>query len=170
MRMMPVPDLLLPGHPGADATPQNPCLLRSAGKRLGQGIDDLEKVLSRYASDGARLPGWAKQLLKDLYYLGEFEKSSVFGLFASSRFFVVNAPGGPGLVEHLGAALRQLGREPAVPTAVLLTSCGPSETAGLRPLVEKYRTAVVARGGRHSEAQGVSTQRHHLHRGRGLAR
>jgi hypothetical protein len=105
----------------------------------------MEKVITRYKADGANfLDGIPKQLLPDLYYFGEFQRSAVYGFFAASRFFVVNAPGGPGLVDFLGTALRQLGREPAVPTAVLLTSCAPTETAGLRPLVEKYNSAVVA--------------------------
>ncbi len=40
--------------------------------------------------------------------------------------------------------LRQLGREPVAPTAVLLTACGPAETAGLKALVEKWHPLVVA--------------------------
>jgi hypothetical protein len=57
---------------------------------------------------------------------------------------VVDAPGGPGLLEFLKDGLRRLGREPSDPAAVLLTSCGPGATAGLSELVEKCRIAVVA--------------------------
>ena len=44
----------------------------------------------------------------------------------------------------MNASLRRLGREPVAPTAVLLTACGAGETAGLKELVEKCHTQVVA--------------------------
>ena len=98
LRAMPVPDLVLPGHPAADLSPQSPCFTQEHWQSLlGRGIDDVEKVLSRYKADGADfLDGAAKQLLPDLYYLGELQGSEVYGFFASSKFFVVDAPGGPG--------------------------------------------------------------------------
>jgi hypothetical protein len=112
---------------------------------LDQGIRDMETLLARHGADGALfLDGVPKQLLRDLYYLGEFRGMAVYGFFASSQFFVVDAPGGPGLAEFLSARLRQLGREPIAPTAVLLTSCGPDGTAGLLELVQKWHTQVVA--------------------------
>jgi hypothetical protein len=69
---------------------------------------------------------------------------AVYGFFASGKFFVVNAPGGAGLGEFLQEQLHQLGREPAVPTAVLLTSCDPECMAGLPALLTKCRCHVVA--------------------------
>jgi hypothetical protein len=143
---MPVPDLVLPGHPAADVTPQSPCLTQHQWESLvDNGIRDMETLLARYQADGADfLDGNPKALLPDLDYLGDFGGSAVYGLFASSKFFVVDAPGGAGLVEFLNASLRRLGREPVAPTAVLLTGCGAAETAGLKELVEKCHTQVVA--------------------------
>jgi len=146
LRLLPVPDLVLPGHPAADASPQSPCLTQKRWESLlDQGIRDMVTLVGRYEADGADfLDGMPKQLLPDLYYLGDFRGAAVYGFFASSKFFVVDAPGGAGLVEFLNASLRRLGREPVAPTAVLLTACGAGETAGLKELVEKCHTQVVA--------------------------
>jgi glyoxylase-like metal-dependent hydrolase (beta-lactamase superfamily II) len=145
LRAMPVPDLVLPGHPRAEVTPQSPCLSRERWELLlDHGIRDMETLLSRFKADGALfLDGIPKQLLPDLYYLGNFRGEAVYGFFASSKFFVVNAPGGPGFVEFLNGRLRQVGREPVTPTAVLLTACGADETAGLKELIEKCNAQVV---------------------------
>ena len=68
--------------------------------------------------------------LPDLYYLGDFSGAAVYGFFASSRFFLVDAPGGPGLRDFVRSRLVELGLKPADPTAVLLTSCAPEATGG----------------------------------------
>jgi glyoxylase-like metal-dependent hydrolase (beta-lactamase superfamily II) len=146
LRSLPVPDLVLPGHPAADASPQSPCLTQKRWESLlDRGIRDMETLVARYETDGADfLDGIPKQLLPDVYYLGDFRGVAVYGFFASSKFFVVDAPGGAGLVAFLNASLRRLGREPVAPTAVLLTACGAGETAGLKELVEKCHPQVVA--------------------------
>ncbi len=146
LRSMPVPDLVLPGHPAADVTPQSPCLTQQRWESLlDQGVRDMETLVARYEADGADfLDGIPKQLLPELYYLGDFRGAALYGFFASSKFFVVDAPGGAGLVEFLNASLRRFGREPVAPTAVLLTACGAGETAGLKELVEKCHPLVVA--------------------------
>lgn len=89
------------------------------------------------------LDGNPKQLLPDLYYLGEFSGESVYGFFSASRFYLVNAPGGPGLAAFLNDRLKQLGLKPEAPAAVLLTSVG-QETAGLEELVATWNPQVVA--------------------------
>lgn len=105
----------------------------------------METLLARFEADGANfLDGNPRRLLPDLYYLGDFRTAAVYGFFASSRFFLVDAPGGPGLTEFVKARLDHLGLGPAEPTAVLLTSCGAEATAGLRELVEKCHAQVVA--------------------------
>ena len=145
LRQVPVPDLVLPGHPRADVSPESPCLSQDRWQSLlDRGIADLKTILSRYASDGADfLDGIPKVLLPELYYLGNFRGSAVYAFFASSKFFVVDAPGGAGVLDFVKGGLRRLGREPSNPAAVLLTSCSRSATAGLSELVEKCRTAVV---------------------------
>ena len=146
LRSMLVPDLVLPGHPGADLTPQSPRLSPERWESLlDQGIRDMEVLLARYEADGALfLDGIPKQLLPDLYYLGNFRGAAVYGFFASSKFFLVDAPGGPGLVDFLKTHLQRLGREPVAPTAVLLTSCSADETGGLNELIEIYHPQIVA--------------------------
>ena len=146
LRLLPVPDLVLPGHPRADPDPQSPRLSRQRwGELLDQGIRDMETLLARFQADGANfLDDNPKKLLPDLYYLGDFKGAAVYAFFASSRFFLVDAPGGTGLKRFVTTRLDQLGLKPAEPTAVLLTSCGAEATAGLRELVEKSPTEVVA--------------------------
>jgi glyoxylase-like metal-dependent hydrolase (beta-lactamase superfamily II) len=147
LRSMPVPDLVLPGHPGADPGPQSPCFTQKGWESLlDRGIRDMKTLLSRRETDGAMfLDGTPKQLLPDMVYLGNFQGACIYGFFASSRFFLVDAPGGPGLVDFVGTRLSQLGRKPSSVSAVLLTACGAAETAGLKELVEKSHVQVVAR-------------------------
>jgi glyoxylase-like metal-dependent hydrolase (beta-lactamase superfamily II) len=146
LRALPAPDLVLPGHPRNDPMPMSPVMTPQRWQALlDAGIAEMERLQARYASDGANfLDDTPKQLLSDLYYLGDVKGAAVYGLFASSKFFVVDAPSGAGLGEFLEARLRQLGREPAAPAAVLLTSGNPEETAGLAGLVEAYHCQVVA--------------------------
>jgi glyoxylase-like metal-dependent hydrolase (beta-lactamase superfamily II) len=153
LRALPVPDLVLPGHPRSDPTPQSPRLTRRRWEEmLDRGIREMETLLARYAADGADfLDGTPKRLLPDLYYLGDFRGVAMYVISAKPRLFVVNAPGGPGLGDFLRSGLRQLGVEAAEPAAVLLTSCDPDQTAGLWDLVETYHLRVVA------PAAGLST-------------
>ncbi len=147
LRALPVPDLVLPGHPGADPTPQSPSLSpRRWNALLDDGIREMEILAARYRADGPDfLDGVPKALLPELYYLGDFGGTAVYGFFAGSRFFLVGAGGQPGLVAFVKARLRQLGREPADPAAVLLTSGGRGVRAGLREIVENCRADVVGR-------------------------
>ncbi len=158
LRALPVPDLVLPGHPRDDTAPQSPRLSQKAWEQLlDQGIRDMETLLARFRADGADfLDGNPKKLLSDLYYLGDFDGAAIYGFFIASQFFLVDAPGGPGLSEFLEARLRQLGLEPAQPTAVLLTSCGTEATAGLSEIVQRCHARVFA------SAQGVDRIRQSL--------
>ena len=115
------------------------------GPLLDRGIVAMETLLARYQADGADfLDGNPKALLADLYYLGDRDGSAVYGFFAGPRFFLVDAPGGAGLLGFVRERLRQLGRELVSPTAVLLTACGAGETAGLKDLVEACHLRVAA--------------------------
>jgi glyoxylase-like metal-dependent hydrolase (beta-lactamase superfamily II) len=145
LRAMPVPDLVLVGHPRSDPTPQHPDLLQGRWEAiLDRGIAEMATLQARYQADGADfLDGAAKRLLSDLYYLGNFRGGAVYGFFASSKLFLVDAPGGTGLLPFVKGRLQRLGREPAEPTAVLLTSCDPGATAGLKELVAACHPLVV---------------------------
>jgi glyoxylase-like metal-dependent hydrolase (beta-lactamase superfamily II) len=145
LRKLPVPDFVLPGHPCADRTPQTPCLSPKRWEALlDTGIHDMETLTARYAADGANfLDGDSKRLLPDLYYLGDFQGTAIYAFVAGARLFVVDAPGGPGLAAFLSERLRQLGVERA-PSAVLLTSCGARETAGLDDLLAQHHCEVIA--------------------------
>jgi glyoxylase-like metal-dependent hydrolase (beta-lactamase superfamily II) len=159
LRALPVPDLILPGHPRADQTPQSPSITQASWEALlDEGIADMEALLARYERDGADfLDGVPKELLPELYYLGDFQGVAVYGFVAASRFFLVDAPGGSGLSEFVKVRLGTLGREPVAPTAVLLTTCGVSETAGLGDLVHRWpEVRVVAdRNGRQRLAESL---------------
>lgn len=146
LRAMPVPDIVLPGHPRGDPTPQFPMLSQARWEEiLDRGIADMTTLLARYQADGADfLDGNPRPLLPDLYYLGDFRDAAVYAFFASSKLYLVDAPGGPGLLAFVRERLRQLGRDPAEPAAVLLTSCDEVATAGLRELVESCHPQVVA--------------------------
>jgi glyoxylase-like metal-dependent hydrolase (beta-lactamase superfamily II) len=146
LRAMPVPDLLLPGHPRSDPSPQSPQLTEERWKAiLDQGITELETLVAHYEADGASfLEDTPRKLLPDLYYLGKFQGVAVYGFIAKSRFFVVNAPGGAGLSSFLKSSLLQLGIGTVRPFAVLLTSCDHEVTAGLNDLVETFQARVVA--------------------------
>jgi glyoxylase-like metal-dependent hydrolase (beta-lactamase superfamily II) len=146
LRSLPVPDLVLPGHPAADPTPQSPRLSQADWESLlDRGISDMETLLSRYAADGADfLDGAPKELLPDLYYLGDLQGAAVYGFFAASKFFLVDSPGGPQFVEFVNNRLKQLGRVSATPSAILLTSCAPAATAGLKEATTQWHSQVVA--------------------------
>ncbi len=145
LRALPLPDLVLPGHPRSDPAPQSPRLSRERWESiLDEGIAQLATLVARYETDGMDfLDGDAKQLLPGLYYLGDFRGHAVYGFFASTKFVLIDAPGGPGLLPFVKSRLRQLGLEPAEPAAVLLTSCDRTSTAGLNDLVRACRPTVV---------------------------
>lgn len=94
LRALPVPDLVLPGHPGSDPTPQSPCLSQERWETmLEEGICDLTTLLTRHEVDGANfLDGNPKRLLPELYYLGDFHGAAVYSLFAASKLFLFDAP------------------------------------------------------------------------------
>jgi glyoxylase-like metal-dependent hydrolase (beta-lactamase superfamily II) len=146
LREIPAPDLLLPGHPRADAAPQSPVMTPARWASLiDGGIHDMEELLARYDRDGADfLDGVPKALLPELYYLGDFDGCAVYGLFAGSRLFLVARPTRPGLAGFVRARLESLGCTPATPTGILLTSCDPEHIAGLSDLVAKTRLELVA--------------------------
>ena len=146
LRDLPVPDLVLPGHPAADHPPESPQLTQERWQSLlDQGIRDMETLVARYEADGANfLDGVPKRLLPDLYYLGDFDGSAVFAFFVAAKLYLVDAAGASGIVEFVTSSLNKLGRGPVVPpTAVLLTSCGPKQTAGIEELVEKWHVRVI---------------------------
>ena len=146
LRSMPVPDLILPGHPSANSGARSPRFTASKWTAmLDTGVHDMERLLKRFEADGANfLDGQPKRLLHNVYYFGEFHGVAVYGFISQSNFFVVNAPGGAGLQEFLSAGLKQLGLPPEQPFAVLVTACDERETAGLRELTEQTGVRVIA--------------------------
>jgi len=145
LRALPVPDLVLPGHPRADPTPEHPALSQERWEAiLDQGIAEMATLVARYEADGADfLDGEAKLLLPDMYYFGDFQGAAVYGFHASSKLFLIDAPGGPGLLPFVKSRLQQLGVKPSEPAGVLLTSSDAAATAGLKELVESCRPQVV---------------------------
>ncbi len=146
LRALPVPDLVLPGHPKASRGPHSPRLGQQRWEEmLDEGIREMERLLARYDSTGATfLDGHPKRLLPDLYYLGDFQGSAIYGFVAASQLFIVDAPGGPGLNDFLTKQLKALDLKPTESTTILLTSCGARETAGLQDVFQRGNVRVVA--------------------------
>jgi hypothetical protein len=90
------------------------------------------------------LDGEPKPLLPGLDYLGDFRGSAVYTFAIGTRRFLVDAPGGPGLLPFVRGRLERLGRKPAEPQVVLLTSCDAPRTAGLEELIRGCHPQVVA--------------------------
>jgi glyoxylase-like metal-dependent hydrolase (beta-lactamase superfamily II) len=146
LRQLPLPDLVLPGHPRMDPVPQSPHLSEERWQTLlATGIARMEVLLAHYEADGANfLDGIPKQLLPGLYYLGNLGPSAVYCLSNAKGLFLFDAPGGPALVDFLARRGKELGWERRQPTAVLLTSADEEATAGLAALVQSTGCQVVA--------------------------
>jgi metallo-beta-lactamase class B len=146
LRALPVPDVILPGHPNANNGPRSPRVTALEwNAMLGSGIAEMERLLARQAADGANfLDGEPCRLLPDLYYLGDFHETAIYGFFSAEKFFIVNAPGGAGLSEFIKAALKKLDLPATKPAAVFLTDCSEDAAAGLPDLVENFAAQVVA--------------------------
>jgi metallo-beta-lactamase class B len=146
LRGLPLPDLVLPGHPRMDPIPQSPHLTAERWHGLlDGGIAEMERLLARYEADGANfLDGVPRQLLPGLHYLGNFGGSAVYCLDAPKGLFLFDAPGGEALNDFLAARFKKLGWEGRRPTAVVLTSADDAATAGLAALVGRTGCQVVA--------------------------
>jgi len=148
LRALPVPDLVLPGHPRNDGTPQSPRLSEARWQALlDDGIADMKRLIARaQAHPPSFLDSGPKRLSTHLYFCGLLEGAPVYGFVAASRFFVVDAPGGALLTDFVSSRMRELDKAsatPAAPTAVLLTSGGERATSGLADLVKRTGATVV---------------------------
>jgi len=146
LRELPLPDLVLPGHPRMDTVPQSPRLTEEHWHTLlDRGIRDLEQLLARYEQDGANfLDSEPKELLPGLHYLGDHQGLAVYCLDCPKGLFLFDAPGGSSLVAFLTARFKALGWEERKLEAVLLTSANEEVTAGLDALVRSTGCKVVA--------------------------
>ena len=146
LQEIPVPDLLLPGHPrrdvgmlSAQVTPQQWSAL------LDKGIRQMEELIARYDTDGADfLDGNPKELLPGLHYLGDFAGTSMYCFVHESSLILFDAPGGPELSGFLERRLEDIGLELSMLVAVVLTESVTEATAGLTDLVGKTDCQVVA--------------------------
>jgi len=143
---LPVPDILLPGHPRHDKVPQDARIAHAQwSSMLEHGIQELENLIERYETDGADfLDGEPKELLPGLHYLGDIEGSAVYVLATPSQLLLFDAPGGPGFPDWLDSRLRASSLGSCPVNTVLLTSCRPEATSGLTALVGKTECRVVS--------------------------
>jgi glyoxylase-like metal-dependent hydrolase (beta-lactamase superfamily II) len=158
LRALPVPDLVLPGHPRMDAAPQAPRLTAERWHELlDGGIAEMQKLIARYEADGADfLDGLFKELLPGLYYLGDLDGRAVYCASTPTGLFLFDAPGGPAVLDFVTERLRKLGLPSRKLTAVLLTSADKEATAGLEALVRRTGCKVVApRAGYDAVARAV---------------
>ncbi|MCS7468984.1 MBL fold metallo-hydrolase [Stieleria sp. ICT_E10.1] len=129
----PPPDLLLTGHPRQQKRLQSIRLDQTTWKGLLEPARaELQAIADRHQRDGADfLDGSPKQIEPGLYYLGDLEGTAVYALLREEQLFVVNAPGGEGLVKFLMTRLASLGVPQTTPAAILLTSDLPEPHSGL---------------------------------------
>ncbi len=146
LRDLPLPDLILPGHPRMDPEPQNPHMTAQDWQALlDKGIAEMKQLLARYDADGADfLDGVPKELLPGLHYLGDCNRTPVYCLAASENLILFDAPGGPALVDFLARRFDAIGWKGRKPTAVLLTSSADEATEGLASLTRQSGCQVVA--------------------------
>jgi hypothetical protein len=144
---MPAPDLVLPGHPRADATPQDAHVGRERWERLlNNAIARLETVVARHDRDGADfLDGRPKELLPGLHYWGAVNGSSVYALVAQpDALLLFGAPDVADPVAFVRRCCEDAGLPPMVPTIVALTSTAAADTRGLARFAEATGCAVHA--------------------------
>lgn len=145
LRALPVPDLVLPGHPQMDNAPASPRLTAAGwNAMLDRGAAEMERLLDRYKKDGANfLDGHPKELLPGLRYLGDLGGQAVYCLGTAKGLYLFDAPGGSELPDFLEMRFKAAGWEGRKPVGVLLTSLAESATSGLAPLVERTGCQVV---------------------------
>jgi metallo-beta-lactamase class B len=145
LRGLPLPDLVLPGHPRDDKTPQSPHPTPERWQTLlDHGIAAMETLLERRKADGANfLDGHPKELLPGLRYLGDAGESALYGLATPKGLFLFDAPALPS-PDFLAERLAGAGWAGRKPTAVILTSADSRSTAGLAALVKATGCKVVA--------------------------
>jgi glyoxylase-like metal-dependent hydrolase (beta-lactamase superfamily II) len=146
LRAMPMPDLVLPGHPVMDPTPQSPRLTHQRWEELlDTGIRIMDQLLAHRKADGANfLDGAPKQLLPGLHYLGDIKEHAVYCLKSSRGLILFDAPGGDELVEFLAGKFKDLGWDLESIETVLLTSADEEATSGLASLFARTGCHVVA--------------------------
>lgn len=148
------PDILLPGHPDRDPRFDLKREPRYGGFQvkpgdweslLARGLREMEIQTERLAVDGADfLDGVPKQIESGLFYLGEVQDLAVYAAVIGSKLVIFDAPGGDEIVAFLKSRLPDCGFRLADVRAVLMTSCLPQLTAGLRALVSETECEVVA--------------------------
>jgi glyoxylase-like metal-dependent hydrolase (beta-lactamase superfamily II) len=157
LEKIPVPDLLLPGHPRTDlgvisakVSPEDWSSL------LSRGIQQMEELTKRYAADGSDfLDGNPKELIPGLHYLGDISGTAVYCFVDQSSLILLDAPGGPELVSFLDQQLGNIGLDLSILKAVVLTSADPKSTGGLAPLVEKTGCQIIAAQADWEDIRGV---------------
>jgi metallo-beta-lactamase class B len=145
LKTLPAPELVLPGHPNSDPSPQRPRLTEKHWHALlDQGIAEMETLVVRYKADGADfLDGTPRELRPGLHYFGDLGGRAVYCLDAPKGLFLFDAPGGTGLVEFLAGRFRKLGWTGRKAAVVLLTSADEEATSGLAALVQEMGCRVV---------------------------
>src|SRR5262249_50323009 len=90
LRALPLPNLILPGHPRMDNRPQNPRRSESEWHGLLDiGIAELETLIARHKADGANfLDGTPRELRPGLHYFGNITGHAVYCLDTGKGLFL----------------------------------------------------------------------------------
>ncbi|MDC0175309.1 MBL fold metallo-hydrolase [Planctomycetaceae bacterium] len=155
LKALPPPDLLFPGHPRTIGRGEgggvNAAITPTAWRRiLDAGIAEMQELVERHRADGADfLDGTPRELIRGLFYLGDYDDTACYLLDDQGRLFLFGAHGGPGLVKFLETRLARFDRRLADVAAVLPASCSVEATAGLSALLRRLECpVVVSRAGR----------------------
>lgn len=158
LQELPVPDLLLPGHPRTDLgrisarlTPQDWSSL------LERGIREMEELLARYDTDGADfLDGTPRELLPGLYYLGDFAGTAMYCVVHESSLILFDAPGGPELLSFLQERCGEVGLDLSMLRAVVLTEATTETCAAVPDLMVHTDCKVIASRSDQALVRGIA--------------
>ena len=146
IRKLPVPDLLLPGHPETDRGVISARVTSDQwSSMLGRGLRQMEQLTARYAEDGADfLDGEPKELLSGLYYLGDYSEKAVYCFARQSSVVLCDVSGDAGFIEVLEQRLREIDLDITKVVAVAVTSVEPASVQVIESLVEDTGCRVIA--------------------------
>lgn len=146
LQELPVPQLLLPGHPetqlgsiSARITPEQWSSL------LRRGVRQMETLNARYTADGADfLDGTPRELLPGLYYLGDYSHNAVYCAAKDSSIILFDAAESPEFVRFLESRLEDFGLDLSRLSAVVLTEYHAKSAHVIETLVQQTKCRIVA--------------------------
>lgn len=154
---LPVPDLLLPGHPQTNLKVVSARVTQQQwDAMLAAGVDSMQKLVRRFETDGMDfLDGQARELLDGLYYLGDFHGQAVYCLATKTGLICVNAPVSDDFAAFLTQRLSQINLAAKALTAVLVCGTDRESIGGISELCRATGCQVIATSEMHDPIVAV---------------